>query len=274
MEVVLRAAVAVGLATVLAGCAADAATGGSVATKRSLVVGVKADQPGLGLADADGRVFSGFEVELGAEIAKRVGATDVRYAAVTSDDRERLLNAHKVDLVLASYSITAERATKVTFAGPYYVAHQDIMVRSGERRIRGVRDLAGRRMCEASGSVSTSRVVRGLGIDAVLVRQPSYSACVRKLLDGSLDAVSTGDLVLAGFAVRNGGAVRILNRPFTEEPYGVGLRKGDVDGCEAVNKAITRLYQDGTAPRLLRKWFGASGLTNLAATVPEFQGCS
>ncbi|MFC5186589.1 glutamate ABC transporter substrate-binding protein [Actinomadura harenae] len=274
MGTVLRVAAAAGLALVSAGCAADAATAGSVATKRTLVVGVKADQPGLGLADAGGRVFSGFEVELGGEIARRVGASDVRYAAVTSDDREALLNGHKVDLVLASYSITAERSAKVTFAGPYYVAHQDIMVRSGERRIRGVRDLGGRRMCEASGSVSTSRVVRGLGIDAALVREPSYSACVRKLLDGSLDAVSTGDLVLAGFAAQNGGAVRILNRPFTEEPYGVGLRKGDVDGCEAVNKAITRLYQDGTAPRLLRKWFGASGLTNLVGTVPEFQGCS
>ncbi|MCP2340926.1 glutamate ABC transporter substrate-binding protein [Actinomadura rupiterrae] len=274
MTSVLRVAAAAVLATGLAGCAADAATDGSVAAKRTLVVGVKADQPGLGLADAGRRVFSGFEVELGGEIARRVGATRVRYAEVTSDDREALLNAHKVDLVLASYSITAERSTKVTFAGPYYVAHQDIMVRSGERRIRGVRDLAGRRMCEASGSVSTSRVVRGLGIDATLVRERSYSACVKGLLDGSLDAVSTGDLVLAGFAAQNGGSVRILNRPFTEEPYGVGLRKGDVDGCEAVNKAITRLYQDGTAPRLLRKWFGASGLTNLAGTVPEFQGCS
>ncbi|MFC4913639.1 glutamate ABC transporter substrate-binding protein [Actinomadura gamaensis] len=274
MRAVLRVAAAAGLALGVAGCAADAATGGSAAEKRTLVIGVKADQPGLGLADTDKRVFSGFEVDLGAEIAERMGAANVRYAEVTSENREALLNTHKVDLVLASYSITAERATKVTFAGPYYVAHQDVMVRSGERRIRGVRDLAGRRMCEASGSVSTSRVVRGLGIDATLVREPSYSACVKGLLDGSLDAVSTGDLVLAGFAVQAGGAVRILNRPFTEEPYGVGLRKGDVEGCEAVNKAITRLYQDGTVPRLLRKWFGASGLTNLTGTVPEFQGCS
>ncbi|RFU38571.1 glutamate ABC transporter substrate-binding protein [Actinomadura logoneensis] len=274
MRAVLGGAVAAGLVLAVAGCAADAATGGSVATKRTLVVGVKADQPGLGMADASGRGFSGFEVDLGAAIAHRVGAADVRYAAVTSENREALLNAHKVDLVLASYSITAERSTRVMFGGPYYVAHQDIMVRAGERRIGGVRDLAGRRMCEASGSVSTSRVVRGLGIDAVLVPRPSYSACVRGLLDGELDAVSTGDLVLAGFSARGRGAVRILNRPFTEEPYGVGLRKGDVDGCEAVNKAITRLYQDGTAPRLLRKWFGTSGLANLAFTVPEFQGCS
>lgn len=80
---------------------------------------------------------------------------------VRSDDREQKLNDGAVDLVLASYSITPDRAMLVTFSGPYYVAHQDIMVRRGETAIRNVRDLAGRRMCQASGSVSTERVVKG-----------------------------------------------------------------------------------------------------------------
>ncbi|MFD0853395.1 ABC transporter substrate-binding protein, partial [Actinomadura adrarensis] len=71
-----------------------------------------------------------------------------------------------------------------------------------------------------------------------------------------------------------GGApgLRIVNAPFSDEPYGVGIAQDDLEGCEAVNKAITEMYQDGTAPRLLRKWFGQVDL-NVTTTVPQFEGC-
>ncbi|RKS68135.1 glutamate transport system substrate-binding protein [Actinomadura pelletieri DSM 43383] len=232
------------------------------------MVGVKADQPGLGLRE--GGVFRGFEVDVGTYIARHLGASRVTFREVRSDDREQKLDAHEVDLVLASYSITPDRARHVTFGGPYYVAHQDIMVRRGQAGIRGVRDLAGRWMCQASGSVSTERVITELSVPAKLVPGSSYSDCVEKLRRGVVDAVSTGDLVLAGFAARD---LEIVNAPFTDERYGVGMRKGDIDGCEVVNRAITTMFQDGTAGRLLRKWFGASGL-RLVEEVPQFEGCS
>nr|BFE38055.1 hypothetical protein GCM10010200_103060 [Actinomadura rugatobispora] len=256
---------------VLPGC--GTATGSdSIAGRDALVVGVKADQPGLGLRGPDG-TFSGFEVEVGRYIARRVGAARVGFRAVTSENRERMLEEGQVDLVLASYSITADRSRQVTFGGPYYVAHQDIMVRRSDTAIRTIRDLTGRRMCQAAGSVSTERVVEGLGVRPRLVPAPSYAACVDRLLSGDLDAVSTGDLVLAGFAARARASLRIVNAPFTEERYGVGLRKGDLDGCEAVNTAITQMYQSGEAARLLRVWFGSTGL-KLTESVPEFEGCS
>jgi ABC-type amino acid transport substrate-binding protein len=256
-------------ALVLSGCSIAASD--TVAGSDHLVIGVKADQPGLGARAADG-TFRGFEVEVGRYIARSMGAAKVDFVAVTSRNRERMLADHTVDLVLASYSITPDRARQVTFGGPYYLAHQDIMVRADERAIRRVRDLAGRTMCQASGSVSSQRVTEGLGVAARLVPSPSYSDCVRRLLGGGLDAVSTGDLVLAGFARESGARVRIVNAPFTDEPYGVGLRKGDIDGCEAVNRAITHLFQDGTATRLLHRWFADTGL-KINSSVPEFEGC-
>ncbi|MFD0684361.1 glutamate ABC transporter substrate-binding protein [Actinomadura fibrosa] len=245
----------------------------SVSGKDTIAIGVKADQPGLGLKGRDG-TYSGFEVDMGRDIARRVGASRVRFVTVTSDNRERLLNDHSVDLVLASYSITPDRARLVTFGGPYYVTHQDIMVRREENGVKGVRSLAGRRMCQASGSVSTERVTKGLGIPVRLVPAPSYSACVQKLINGDVDVVSTGDLVLAGFAAKYGSRVKILNVPFTDERYGVGLRRGDIDGCENVNRALTAMYQDGTAQRLLRKWFGSTSGFTPTLSVPEYEGCS
>ncbi|MBW8486456.1 glutamate ABC transporter substrate-binding protein [Actinomadura parmotrematis] len=263
-----RLLAALPLVLALGGCAAAASTA-SVTRQDTVVLGVKADQPGLAERASGG--YRGFEVDFGTEVARRIGAKRVEYRTVTSEDRERLLNGHRVDLVLASYSITPERAAQVTFGGPYTTAHQRIMVRAGERGVGGVRDLAGRRLCEASGSVSTARIVQGLGIRPTLVPAASYSDCYAKLRSGEVDAVSTGDLVLAGFARR--GGVRLVGDAFTDEPYGVGMRKGDLDGCEAVNKAITVMYQDGTAGRLLHRWFEGAGLRPVAE-VPEFHGCS
>ena len=100
----------------------------------------------------------------------------------------------------------------------------------------------------------------------------SYSACVAMLLNRRVDAVSTDDLILAGFAARAGPAVRIVNAPFSYERYGIGIRKGDVSGCEAVNRAVSQMYLDGTAAALLHKWFGETRL-QLDTHVPQFEGC-
>lgn len=253
------------------GCLAIGSDEGSVLGKDTLVVGVKADQPGLGDAYAPG-IYGGFEVQIAKYIGNRLGADKVRLRAVTSEDRERMLDDGEVDLILASFSITPQRSTRVTFGGPYYVAHQDIMVRRGDQRITNVRDLADRRMCDASGSVSARRITEEMRIAARLVPAPTYRECLLKLLAGEVDAVSTGDLVLAGYAARVASSVQMVNSPFTDERYGVGLRKGDVEGCEAVNEAITQMYQDGSAGIQLRFWFGATGL-RLTPSVPQFEGC-
>jgi glutamate transport system substrate-binding protein len=268
------AAVALALAAgaAAAGCGLDGGERESVAAKRSLVIGVKADQPGLGLIDQAGR-DSGFDVDAALYVAGRLGVPRdrVRFRTTPSSVREQALQSGQVDLIFATYSITAPRKTKVTFAGPYYVPHQDTLVRSDDTSIRDVRDLKGKKLCEVTGSNSWRRVIEERKIAARRVQSPTYSQCMAMLADGRIDAVSTDDLILAGFAARR--PAKIINAPFTDEKYGVGLRKGDLDGCEAVNRAITQMYQSGHARTLLEKWFGRSGL-RLTFSVPQFEGCS
>ncbi|GAA3473280.1 glutamate ABC transporter substrate-binding protein [Nonomuraea roseola] len=262
---------AVAAALLLSGCGGDLAGARSILDDDELVVAVKSDQPGLAVRTSGG-VFQGFDVDVAAYVAARLGKK-VSFVATTSEGREAKLREGAADMVVATYSISAERKRQVTFAGPYYVSRQDILVRAGYGRIRNVRDLKGRRLCEAQGSISTSRIVDGHQIAAVLVPARTYGECVDLLRSGAVEAVSTGDLILAGFAVRERGAFAIVNAPFTAERYGIALPLGDVEGCEQVNRAITDMYQDGTAARLLDKWFGASGL-QLSAFVPEFEGCT
>ncbi|MEU5878252.1 glutamate ABC transporter substrate-binding protein [Spirillospora sp. NPDC047279] len=262
-----------------AGCGIAGADEVSLADKDRLVIGVNKDQPGVGLRTAGGG-YEGFDVDVAREVARRLGvrAADVTFKEVTSATRQRMIRGGDVDLVVASYSITPDRKRQVAFAGPYYIAHQDILVR-GDSPIKNVRDLRGRNLCMVQGSVSYERVTKEKGVAARLVPATGYADCFGKLTAGQVDAVSTDDLILAGLAAQtaeSGGDAadrpRIVNAPISDEGYGIGLRLGDADGCVAVNKAITGMYQDGTAQRLLAKWFSPVGL-KFTTTVPQFEGC-
>ena len=260
----------------LAICLPSACSAGgppSIVGEQSLRIGVKADQPGLGLRAPDGR-FAGFDVDVARYVAAKLGIRPdhITFVPVTSATRETALENGSVDMVFATYSITPERETKVSFGGPYYVAHQDTAVRRGDTAIRNVHDLKGKRLCAVAGSNSWKRVTQELNIAATLVPATSYSECVAMLLDRRVDAVSTDDLILAGFAARQGSAVRIVNAPFSDERYGIGIKKGDLGACEAANRAVSAMYLDGTAAALLHKWFGTTGLQP-DTHVPQFEGC-
>ncbi|WP_407920926.1 glutamate ABC transporter substrate-binding protein [Actinomadura logoneensis] len=255
-----------------AGCALGSAEQHSILHKHSLVIGVKADQPGLGLLK-DGR-YQGFDVDVATYVAGKLGVPPSRitFKTTPSSVREKALESGSVDMVVATYSITPARKTRITFAGPYYVAHQDTLIRSSDRSITGVHDLAKKRICAVNGSYSSKRITEERGIAAVPVPVGTYSACIPLLTAGKVDAVSTDDLILAGFAAGHPD-LHLIGAPFTDEKYGIGLRKGDLAGCETVNRILTRMYQDGSAGRFLNHWFADTG-ARLTTSVPQFEGCS
>jgi glutamate transport system substrate-binding protein len=246
---------------------------------KKLVIGVKYDQPGLGVKTGSGA--EGFDVDVAKYIAKKLGVTDeknVELKEARSANRETFLQNGTVDLVVATYSITAARKPKVTFGGPYIVTHQDIMTRADDASIKTVNDLKKKKLCQVTGSNSWKNVTEGTNklnvkVPAELIPAAGYEDCVTKLKGKSVDAISTDATILAGFSAREPGVFKIDNAPFTDEKYGVGIKKGDIKGCEAVNKAIAAMYADGTTKQLWDKWFGKTGL-NFDATAPAAEGCS
>ncbi|QXJ25033.1 glutamate ABC transporter substrate-binding protein [Actinomadura graeca] len=248
--------------------------------EKKLTIGIKFDQPALGLKKPDGS-YDGFDVDVAKYVAQKLGVPEngVTFKETTSANRESFLGGGQVDLVFATYSITEARKAQVTFGGPYYVAHQDTMVAASNTSIKKPQDLKGKKLCKAAGSNSFRRITEGppdgkLDIKGVTtVDASSYSDCAAKLQAGALDAVSTDDLILAGFASQQKGKFKVINAPFTDEKYGVGIKKGDKETCEAVNTAITQMYSDGTAKTLLEKHFSGTGL-KLVTTVPQMEGCA
>lgn len=265
----------------LTGCGAKKAQ--SVVDKaksdKKLTIGVKFDQPGLGQKQPDGSV-KGFDVDVATYIAKQLGvdAKNITWKEARSANRESFVQNGTVDMVIATYSITPERQKKVTFGGPYYVAHQDIMVRGNDNSIKSLQDLKGKKICAVQGSVSWKNITEGTNklnekVPASTVPANGYDDCITKLKGGAIDVVTTDNTILAGFAAREGSAVKVLNVPFTDEKYGVGIKKGDAKSCQAINDAITKMYADGSAQRFLRQEFGQTSL-KIDTTKPQFVGCS
>jgi glutamate transport system substrate-binding protein len=267
----------------LAGCGGDsgAATVLDKITKdRKVVVGTKWDQPGIGLkAGSSGP--QGFDVDVAKYVIEELSGgqdVDIEWKESISSNREAFLANGTVDIILAGYSITEARKQKVTFAGPYVIAHQDTMVRADSTGISRATELEGKRICQVAGSNAYKRITDlppdgQLGLKVQLVGAANWSECVAKLSGSNLDAVTVDDLLLAGFAAQGGGRFRILGDPFTDEKWGVGLKKGDIKTCEAVNAAIAKMYSDGTARQLLDKWFGKSTGLTLPTAVPPAEGC-
>ena len=252
-----------------------------IAKEHRVTVGTKWDQPGLGLKTGTGDP-EGFDVDVAKYVIRELSGgqhVDIEWKESVSTNREAFLANGGVDFVIASYSITEARKQKVTFAGPYIVAHQDTMVRADSAGITKATDLVGKRICQVPGSNAYRRITElppdgKLGLKVQLVGAVNWSECVAKLSGNNLDAVTVDDLLLAGFAAQGGGRFRILGDPFTDENWGIGLKKGDIKTCQAVNAAIVKMYSDGTATKLMEKSFGKYTGLNLPTTVPPADGCS
>ncbi|TYB59876.1 transporter substrate-binding domain-containing protein [Nonomuraea sp. PA05] len=217
-----------------------------VAQTGKIVIGVKGDLPGVALQNGD--LFQGFDIDIAQRIATELGAKQTTFVRVGRDDRAPALAEGRVDLVVATYSID-EGDTQ--FAGPYYLAHQDILVRAGAG-VDELGDLKGKRIC-APNSPSVGAVQDRVKVQPVTASD--YAACMDLLRSGKVDAVPGDDLILAGFAARENMRYKILGAKLTNERYGVGIRNGDVRTCQAVQALIADFYAKGYIQQLLTRYF-------------------
>ncbi|MFF4604871.1 glutamate ABC transporter substrate-binding protein [Streptomyces sp. NPDC001339] len=226
-----------------------------------LVIGVKEDQPYLGEKDpATGR-YTGFDIEIAKMMSAALGfpPDTVRFRTIASANRETALQSGQIDLYVGTYTINAKRKKLVGFAGPYYMAGQSLLVRADDKDIRGPRDLAGRRVCSASGSTPYQRI-RAEYPKAVLVAYDTYSACVDNLLTYQVAAVTTDDAILLGYAAKVPDELKVVGTPFSKEPYGIGVPRGDNALRLALDDALAADEKDGDWKKAYDATLGLSGV--------------
>ena len=276
----MMVAAAAVLALGLSACASDDPdTGSGTATGDAggggLKVGIKYDQPGLGLKQ--GSEFTGMDVDVAKYVAKELGveADAIEFIQAPSAQRETLIETGQVDMVVATYSITDARKEKVSFAGPYFVAGQDLLVRADDTSITGPDTLEGKKLCSVTGSTSAQKVKEKVpGVN--LQEFATYSECVAALASGAIDALTTDDTILAGYAAQDQykGKLKVVGQPFSEEKYGIGLKKGDTAQCQKITDAINKMVTSGEWQKIVDANLGPAGYKPGAGNPPTPDACA
>ncbi|WP_329234938.1 glutamate ABC transporter substrate-binding protein [Streptomyces sp. NBC_01460] len=226
-----------------------------------LVVGAKEDQPYLGEKDPATGVYSGFDIEIARMMAASLGfePDTIQFRTIASANRETALQNGQIDYYVGTYTINDMRKKLVGFAGPYYMAGQGLLVRTDENDINGPQDLAGKTVCSAAGSTPYQRIAADHP-EADLVAYDTYSICVDNLLTFQVDAVTTDDAILLGFAAKAPDEMKVVGKPFSEEPYGIGVPRSDNALRFALDDALEVNEKNGNWKKAFEATLGLSGV--------------
>ncbi|WP_406333285.1 glutamate ABC transporter substrate-binding protein [Streptomyces sp. NBC_00203] len=265
-KVTAASAAVLALALTATACGGDDSkdSGSSSSGSGKIKVGIKFDQPGLGLKQPDGS-YAGFDVDVATYVAKQLGykPDQIEWVETKSADRENALARGDVKFIAATYSITDERKQKVDFAGPYLLAHQDLLVKKDSDISKGT-DLNGKKLCSVTGSTSAQNVHDTIAPKAQLKEYSGYSECIAALQSGVVDAVTTDDSILAGFAAQDKykGQFKLAGLKLSNENYGVGVKKGDTATVTKINTALEKMVSDGSWKKAVDANFGPANYKN------------
>lgn len=217
-----------------------------LAERDSIRIGVKFDQPLFGELLDGASAPVGFDVDIAKILAKSLGFSEnqIEWIATASTDRLGYIKYGKVDFAVATFTITEDRKKEIGFAGPYFIAGQQLMVASSNNDIGGPEDMIGKRLCVVSGSTGADYFAKNH--DAILVAVSGYSDCVDLLRQGSVDATVSDNVILSGLIFANPDfSMKLIGSKISEDPYGVGVMLERNDLRHFFNKALQESFDDG-----------------------------
>ncbi|WP_312171719.1 glutamate ABC transporter substrate-binding protein [Microbacterium sp.] len=231
----------------------------TIQDRDKVVIGVKEDQPGLGYLDVTTDERTGFDVDIARWIAASLGYDEdkIEFKAIASANREQAIVNGDIDYYVGTYSITDKRKEQIAFAGPYFITGQGLLVGT-DSDIESEADLGpDTTVCSATGSTPIQNI-RTNYPEVPTKEFDLYSACVEALLSGEVQAVTTDQAILIGYAAQDPDNLKVVGEPFTEERYGVGLAKDDA----ALQEHINTLFTDGGDiwQAIFDKNLGSSGI--------------
>ena len=225
---------------------------GKIQERGEITIGVKYDVPPFGFQNPQTDEVEGFDVDLGRAVAEKLGV-EPKFIEAISDNRIPFLQDGTADLILSTMTINAERAQEIEFSEPYYIATGRILTKT-DSPIKGLKDLAGRKVCTALGS-TYEETIREQAPKADLRLVDSYSECLELIQNGAVDAVSTDDVILTGMIIQD-DTLHMVGDELTTEPYGAGIKKGETQMVEFVNGVLEEMKQDGRWQEIYDEWVG------------------
>ncbi len=224
-----------------------------VKKRGKLVAGVKTDFPPFGSVDAAGKNM-GFDVDMAHLFAKALfnDENQVELVAVTSGNRIPFLQSGKIDIILATVTITDERRQVVEFSDPYFLSGSLLLVPKNST-VNGLEDLAGKTVAVVQGAIQ-DKDVEQLQPKANRVKFGKVSEAMLAVKGGRADAYAHDDILVLTL-VKENPDLRATSKVFMPRPYGIAVRKGDTEFIKWVNGELAKMKKDGTYDRLWKKYF-------------------
>ncbi len=235
-------------ATMLVGCA-------NTAEKNTFIVGVDDGFAPMGFRDEANEIV-GFDIDLAKEAGKRMGK-EVIIQPIEWSQKVLELNNDKIDVIWNGFTITEERQKEVLFTRPYLKNNQIIVV-AADSDIATKADLAGREVGLQSGS-SAMDALSADPINEQIKACSEYENNVYALNDlkiGRVEAVIVDEVVGKFYVSKEPESFKVLDESLAAEEYGIGVKMGNEELLNELQKAIDEMIADGTAAEISTKWFG------------------
>lgn len=236
------------------GPAAAESTLDAVKKRGKLIVGVKTDFPPFGSVDASGKNV-GFDVDVAYEFARALlgDPAKAELVSVTSGNRIPYLQSGKIDIIVATVTVTDERRKVVEFSEPYFLSGGLLLVPKASP-INDMKDLNGRKVAIIQGAI-TDQDIAELAPQASRLKYGKVTEAVLAVKAGHADAFAQDDILILKLAKENPD-LRPAGKPFYPRPYGIAVRKGDTEFIGWVNNQLKRMEADGTYERIWKKHLG------------------
>jgi len=219
-----------------------------------ITIGVKFEVPPFGFKNVKTGAVEGFDIDVANAIAADLGAKP-KFIEALSDNRIPFLKDGTADLILSTMTINAERDEEIDFSEPYFIARGRILVKKSDNSIKGIEDLAGKKVCTALGS-TYEETLKKQAPKAKTTLVDGYSECLEAIQNGSVDAVSTDDVILAGMIIQDDSLKLVEGEELTTEPYGAGIKEGDTAFKAFVDESTQKFKADGRWAKSYEKWVG------------------
>lgn len=245
----------------LAGCSTKPSNKSTLETIRErgkLIVGVKYDTRLFGLKDPETGKVEGFDVDIAKALSKKIFGEEgkLELKSVVSKTRIPMLQQGAIDAIVATMTITPKRGEQVLFSDSYFDAGQSLLVKKGSP-IQSVEDIkAGVRVISVKGSTPAKRIRKKVP-EATVLAFDNYQDAFMALKTGKGDVLTTDNVILMGMSQQDPNFV-VVGGTFSEEPYGIAVRKGDTEFVELINEFLKEIKNDGTYDAIYQKWLGGT----------------
>ena len=241
------------LATLGAASPAEAQSIDDLLTKKKLQVGLLVDFPPFGLATGNNK-YEGYDVDVATLMAKYLGV-DLELVPVTGPNRIPYLLTSKVDVLVASFGISPERARQVMFSIAY--SSIDIVLLAPKAtKITGPDDLKPLKVGVARASTQDAVISEIAPAGTHIMRFDDDSTTVQAMLSSQIDAIGVSTLVAKQLMGMNPAANYESKMVLRHQPMGVTLRRGQADLLQWTNTFIYFIKNNGELDAICRKWLG------------------